>query len=153
MSTNRRVRFAEDSHMSSDQATRSAPRYARTALSSSPPSCSESIESHFEERVMIETSRIEHLENARLAAQRAREAMIMAKSVQADIRNSNAKLHKIEKDTKNQCTPSSQAKPPATQLNITKEKHAGPKPQNYYKEQNIISVPMAWIADVLLQIK
>ena len=146
MSAHRRVRFAEDSRDSSDQDILAVP--SRTSQSSS------FIESQLEEKRRLEISRAEHFENVRLAGQRAHDAMMLARSMQADIRNSNAKLQRLGANT--QGSPKSSKNLHPTQLITSKEKHVetrvDPLPE-IWKEHEIIAMPMAWISDVLLLVK
>ncbi len=145
---NRRVRFAEVSPKSSDQAALAAPRTARDSQASS-QSPQEFIES---QSLAIESSRAEHLENVRLAAQRAHDAVMMARSMQADIRSSNARLQSFGQGFKCQGTRRSPQGLSAVQHTPSQENHAVPYPENC-KEQNIISAPMAWITGVFHLIK
>ena len=146
MSARRRVRFAEDSRNSSSHDTLAV--HSWTLQSSS------FIEGQLEEKRRLETSRAEQLENVRLAEQRAHDAMKLARSMQADIRSSNAKLQKS--GAKPQGSPQSPTKPFASQLITSKEtlveKRADPQP-DIWREHDIISMPMAWISDVLLLVK
>jgi hypothetical protein len=150
MSNNRRVRFAEDSRKSPNQATLAAPQPARTLDSSSPPLHPDFVEARCEERAALEALRTKHLENASLAAQRAHDAMMLARSMQFDIRSSNAKLQKFKKSVENQGTPQP---PSATQRTTScKENHTFLN-LDIKRENDLMSMPMAWIADVFLLVK
>jgi hypothetical protein len=98
----------------------------------------------------FETSlRADHLVNVRLAEQRAHDAMMMARSMQADIRNNNARLQSFGQGVKTSCTPKSpiiSASKPIT----SPVKHADAL-HDYFdllKDQSIVAVPVAWITDV-----
>jgi hypothetical protein len=146
MSAHRRVRFAEDSRNSSNQDTLAV--HSRTSQSSS------FIESQLEEKSRLETSRAEQRENVRVAEQRAHNAMMLARSMQTEIRNSNAKLQKL--GAKPQGSPQSPTKSLTSQLITSKEKpvekQVDPLP-DIWREHDIISTPMAWISGVLLLVK
>ena len=151
----RRVRFAQDydtPSSPSDQDTLALPRLARSSQTSSKHTHTEFVEHQREEYIAHETSRTEHLENVRLAAQRAHDAMMLARSMQADIRSSNAKFQRYGHGVKSQGAPLSPRKPSAAQLITSTEKHANPLPDDW-KEHDIISVPMAWINDVFQLMK
>ena len=110
--SSRRVRFI-DARKSSDQAA-------------------------IEEMAALERSRKEEqLENVRLAAQRAHEAMMLARSMQADIRSSNERRQRLG--------PAPQSPELTSSRPVT--------PPNSFSEQNILSLPLAWIKDGFLLIK
>ena len=159
MSSHRRVRFAEDPRTLADQFTPAAPQTARISKSTSQPPQQEFIESQHEETEAtraFETSRAEQLDNARLAAQRAHDAMMLARSMQADIRNCNAKLdrfgHNAQIQGKGPSPTKTSTTQPSSQLITRKDMYAGPRPE-LWREPDVISVPMTWIADLFLLVK
>jgi hypothetical protein len=145
MSSNRRVHFADVPHKSSDQAALAAPSSARNSQASSQLP-HEFIES---QALALESSRTEHLENVHLAAQRAHDAVMMARSMQADIRSSNARLQSFGQGFGSEGTRRSPSDLSAVQRTPSEENHSGSFPEL----QNIISSPMAWITDVFNRIK
>ena len=155
MSSNRRVRFAEDPLKFSGQAARPVPRPVQTRPVQTPqqPQYLEIVEDQRDEQAALETSsRAEHLENVRLAAQRAHDAMMLARSMRADIRSSNAKMQRL--GVKNESTTLSKhdqllaaAEPNCP--NTRTEQHVDPL-LDIMKDQDIIAVPMAWISSVFL---
>jgi hypothetical protein len=162
MSSYRRVRFVENLPKSSDRPAHPAPRIVQTRLiQTSPPSqpqYQEIVENQSNEDVDLDaSSRAEHLENVRLAAQRAHDAVMLARSMQADIRSSNAKMQRqgviTEKPPRPQPKQSLSATEPNTRTGQHAgpllEKHVGPQLLDVVKDQNIMSMPMAWISNVL----
>ena len=103
MSSNRRVRFAEDYRKSFDHAdltTAPQPVRALEAITLAQPRGSELVESQLD--WALETSRTEQLENSSLAAQRAHDAVMLARSMQAEIQSSNVKLRRCGQGAMNQ---------------------------------------------------
>ena len=94
--------------------------------------------------------RAEKLENVRLAAQRAQEAVMLARSMQADIRSGNAKLQRSAgQGVRNEGTPQTYTQSSATQ---SAENHGVPLLLDALKNHEIMvtmAVPMAWISNVL----
>jgi hypothetical protein len=132
MQSIRRVRFSKDTLQSSEVAA-------------------ELIENQREKAAAHERSlRSAHLENVRLAAQRAHDAVMLARSMQADIRNGNAKLQKSEQVIRSEGTPQVHTESAVTQSMPSTEKRDGPLLLDILKEQDIVAVPIAWISNMLL---
>ncbi len=149
MPSDRRVRFAEDNHKSSER--RAAPRPFQTsqsALQSQPPVI---VDSQLGEESDFDTSsRAEQILNIHLAHQRGHDAMMLARSMQTDIRSNNERLQRFGTDVKNESWPKSRSLESDTKLIRSTEKHTDPK--RYYfdflKDNDIMSVPVAWITDI-----
>ncbi len=151
--SNRRVRFADDPLETTDRVPRAVLQTAQTYQPSSQCEHPEVIETPPWERAVLETSkRAEHLVNIRLAEQRAHDAMMKARSMQAEIRSNNARVHRFGEEVKNNGRTKSQTKPTETQL-IECTGKQGDLFFNISKDQNIMTLPMAWITDVFLYIK
>ncbi len=131
---NRRVRFCEDSHQSSGLAASKLVENIRN-----------------EEAAREASSRTEQLENVRLAAQRAHDAAMLARSMRADIRSSNSKLQKSGQDLSNENKPQAHNQSLGVQaITSSDKKYDGPQLLDILKDQEIMAVPMAWISNVLL---
>ena len=130
--SSRRVRFSDDSHQSSVPVP--------------------IIEDLQEKQAVLEaSSRAEQLENVRLAAQRAHDAVMLARSMRADIRSNNAKLQRSGQGSRpNEITPHAHSKSSVTQPIKCTEQYPGPQLLDILKDQEIMAVPMAWISNVLL---
>jgi hypothetical protein len=83
----------------------------------------------------------EYLANARLAEQRAKNAMLVARSMQAEIRDHHGRLA--------QGTVSHQAHAkPAAAINMSSKATAPASFLDVLKEQEIVTMSMAWITDI-----
>ena len=75
--------------------------------------------------------------------------MMLARSMQADIRSNNTRLQRFGKDVKNEGSPKPQIRV-TTNLIASTEKHDAPM-LDYFdilKDNNIMNASMAWITDV-----
>eukprot|EP00291_Cryptomonas_curvata_P023467 CAMPEP_0172169822 /NCGR_PEP_ID=MMETSP1050-20130122/10922_1 /TAXON_ID=233186 /ORGANISM="Cryptomonas curvata, Strain CCAP979/52" /LENGTH=122 /DNA_ID=CAMNT_0012840929 /DNA_START=141 /DNA_END=509 /DNA_ORIENTATION=- len=81
----------------------------------------------------------EHLVNARLAEQRAQNAMLVARSMQAEIRSHHGRLSKDK-------VPLQPHQKAAASINIPSNTHASFL--DVFKEQEIVTMSMAWITDI-----
>ena len=128
MSSNRRVRFAEDSDKS-----QSSPR-------------PEIIENPLEENVALEMSL--RAQNVRSAEQRAHDAVMLARAMQADIQSSNAKLQRFGQGLKSGDGSLSHTEPAAAQTTST-DNQVG-QLLNILNDQDIVAAPMGRITNAFL---
>jgi hypothetical protein len=154
MPSDRRVRFADDFPLSSDQPAQAAQGPVQNSQSNSHPPHLHNIEAKGEiGATNLEASlRAEHLVNVRLAEQRAHDAMMLARSLRADIRSNNAKQQSSGRFMKNDGPPKTKTilHPSDTRLVTKTETREGPL-LDYFeilKNQSIMTVPVAWVTEV-----
>ena len=146
MKSSRRVRFAEDYCRLSDRITSQSicnPRHpsepaARTEENNAP---------HVNDAFVAEAipdqeeTTAEYLMNARLAEQRAKDAMLVARSMQAEIRSHHGRIAKGK-------VAHQPLEEPATLTNISSKTTTSTTVLDVLKEQEIVTMSMAWITDI-----